>query len=308
MNYDLIIIGGGPAGAAAGVYAARKHLRTLLILKEFGGQSIVSNDIQNWVGTPHISGALLAKNLEAHVREYANDILEIKTDTLVEQVKKTKEGALVITDDNQTFNTKTLLVATGSKRRKLEVAGADKFEHKGVTYCASCEGPIFSGQDVIVVGGGNAGFETAAQLLAYTTSVTLIEYDQTFKAETITIKKTLANPRMVALNNTQILEIKGDKFVESIVYKNCASGKITEQKTQGVFVEIGQIAMTQFIQGVVKLNDYQQIIIDPTNQRTNKDGIWAAGDCTNILYHQNNIAVGDAVRALEDIYVYLKAK
>ncbi|MBU0722975.1 FAD-dependent oxidoreductase [Patescibacteria group bacterium] len=308
MNYDLIIIGGGPAGVAASVFAARKRLRTLLILKDFGGQSTVSNDIQNWIGTPHISGALLAKNLEAHVREYADDILDIKIDTFVTQVKKTKEGFCVITDDEQSFNTKTLLIATGSKRRKLEIVGADKFEHKGVTYCASCEGPMFSGKDVIVVGGGNAGFETAAQLLAYTKSVMLIEHEQIFRAERITVKKILANPKMVALNNTQILEIKGDKFVESIVYKDCASGKITEKKTQGVFVEIGQVPATQFIQGIVKLNDYQQIIIDPTNQKTNEDGIWAAGDCTNILYHQNNIAVGDAVRALEDIYVYLKTK
>jgi len=308
MNYDLIIIGGGPAGVAASVYAARKRLRTVLLLKDFGGQSTVSDDIQNWIGTPHISGALLAKNLEAHVREYADDILEIKMDTLVAQVEKTKEGVRVVTDDEQILNAKTLLVATGSKRQKLEITGADKFEHKGVTYCASCDGPMFSGKDVIVVGGGNAGFETAAQLLAYTQSVTLIEYGQTFNAETITVKKVLANPKITALKNTQILEIKGGKLVESIVYKDRVSGKITEQKTQGVFVEIGQVAATQFIQGVVELNDYQQVVIDPTNQKTSEDGIWAAGDCTNVLYHQNNIAVGDAVRALEDIYVYLKTR
>ena len=308
MDYDLIIIGGGPAGAAAGVYAARKYLKSVLIARDFGGQSVVSDDIQNWIGTPHIAGSKLAKDLEAHVREYAGDVLEIITDDEVVSVKKTNSGVVVNTTNGKTFSAKTLLVTTGSKRRKLIVPGADKFEHKGLTYCASCDGPMFSGKDVIVVGGGNAGFESAAQLLAYVKSVTLLDYGDTFKAEAITVKKVLADPKMFAFNNVETIEIKGDKMVNGIVYKNHKTGEITEKAVAGIFVEIGQMPATEFIEGVVELNNYKQVVIDPKTQKTKTDGIWAAGDCTDVLYHQNNIAVGDAVRALEDIYVYLKTK
>ena len=308
MDYDLIIIGGGPAGAAAGVYAARKYLKSVLIAKDFGGQSVVSDDIQNWIGTPHIAGNKLAQDLEAHVREYAGDVLEVVTNDEAVKVQKTDSGVIVTTESGKTFNAKTLLITTGSKRRKMTAPGADKFEHKGLTYCASCDGPMFSGKDVVVVGGGNAGFETAAQLLAYVKSVTLLEYGETFKAEAITVKKVLADSKMSAFNNVEIVEIKGDKMVNSIVYKNRATGEITKKDVAGIFVEIGQIPATGIVEGIVELNDYKQVVIDPNTQRTRTDGIWAAGDCTNVLYHQNNIAVGDAVRALEDIYVYLKAK
>ena len=304
--YDLIIIGGGPAGAAAGVYAGRKHLKTLLVAKEFGGQSIVSDDIQNWIGTPHISGVELAKQLEAHVREYASDVLEIKNDTVI-SIETIEGGIRVGMENGKTETARTLLVATGSIRRKLTVPGAKEFEHKGLTYCASCDGPLFSGKDVAVIGGGNAGFETSAQLLAYAKSVTLIEHNA-FKAETITVQKVLENQNIVALHNTEILEIKGDSMVHSIVYKDRATETISEKPVQGIFVEIGQMPNTHFLENIVELNSFKQVKIDHTTQRTSTDGIWAAGDCTNILYHQNNIAVGDAVRALEDIYVYLKTR
>jgi len=308
MDYDLIIIGGGPAGAAAGVYAARKCLKSVLIAKNFGGQSIVSDDIQNWIGTPHIAGMKLAENLEEHVREYAGDNLEIVTDDEAISVQKTDTGVIVTTAKGKTFESKALLIATGSKRRKLTVPGAEKFEHKGLTYCASCDGPMFSGKDVIVVGGGNAGFETAAQLLACVKSVTLLEQGEKFRAEAITIKKVTANPKMSAFNNVDLIEIKGDKMVESIVYKNKTTGEIIEKNIKGIFVEIGQMPATELVENVVTLNNYKQVVIDPKTQRTSTNGIWAAGDCTDVLYHQNNIAVGDAVRAMEDIYVCLKTK
>lgn len=304
--YDLIIIGGGPAGAAAGVYAARKRLKTLLIAKEFGGQSVVSGDIQNWIGTPHISGAELAKQLEAHVREYASDVLEIRNDK-VTSIEKIEGGIRVGMENGKTETARALLVATGSTRRKLDVPGAQQFEHKGLTYCASCDGPIFSGKDVAVIGGGNAGFETAAQLLAYVKSVILIEHNA-FKAEKITIQKVLEHPNMTAFENTETLEIKGAVMASAIVYKNRLTGEITEKPVQGIFVEIGQMPNTRFLEGVVELTPHKQVLIDSKTQRTSQDGIWAAGDCTDVLYHQNNIAVGDAVRALEDIYVYLKTK
>lgn len=299
--YDLIIIGGGPAGTAASVYAARKRLKTLLIAAEFGGQSTVSPEIQNWIGSVTISGEDLAKNFKEHVKAYAGDVLEVKEGEYVTSVTKSPEN-ITVTTDSGTYASKTLLVAAGSHRRKLNVPGADMLEHRGLTYCASCDGPLFTDMDVVVLGGGNAGFETVAQLLAYCKSVTLINRSDTYRAEPITINKILSNPKTKEIKNAEIMEVKGDIMVSSIVYKDKTTGEIHELPTQGVFVEIGQIPNTDFIKSVVEMTSGNQIIIDPRTQKTKTEGIWAAGDCTDILYHQNNIAAGDAVRALEDIY------
>lgn len=303
--HDLIIIGGGPAGCAAGVYAARKLLKTYLITETFGGQSIDSVDIQNWIGTPHISGPDLAKSMEAHVREYAGDAVTIVTAERVAKIEKIGGGFTATTESGKTFDAKTVLIATGGRRRALEVPGADRFEHKGLTYCASCDGPLFSGQDVFVIGGGNAAFETAAQLLAYTKSVTLLSRSE-FRADPVTMQTVCANPHMKAIAMAETLEILGDKFVTGIRYKD-KDGE-HEAKTGGIFVEIGLVPSTDYAEGVVELDKVKRVVIDPRNQRTSVEGIWAAGDCTNELYHQNNIAAGDAVKALEDIYLYLKAK
>ena len=309
MKYDLIIIGGGPAGAAAGVYAARKRLKTVLIAYEFGGQSKVSEEIQNWIGTPSISGIELAKRLEEHVRMYANDTLSIQTGEKATGIAKEKDGFTVTTDAGKTFSARAVLVATGSERRKLTVPGAEEFENKGITYCASCDGPIFAGKDVVVIGGGNAGFETASQLSAYTKSVTLLNRGPEFKADAITVEKVLQKENVKAFNNMEIMEIKGDATVNAIVYKNGETGEVVELPTGGIFVEIGQIPATGFVpEDLVQKNRYGQIIIDPRTQQTSQPGIWAAGDSTDVLYNQNNIAVGDAVRAVEDIYVHLHAK
>lgn len=308
MVHDLAIIGGGPAGVAAGVYASRKRLKTVFIAKDFGGQSAVSEEIENWIGTPKISGAELAKNLEAHLRAYAGDIVDIKAGETVQSVKKGKNGAFVVATDAGEYLTRTVLVTAGSARRKLTVPGAKEFENKGITYCASCDGPLFAGMETAVIGGGNAGFETAAQLLAYAKRVTLIHRNDEFKADPVTVKKVLAHPNMRAMRSTEILEIKGEKFVTGLVYQNKESGGPRELPVQGIFVEIGSSPATDFLGDLVKLTPYKQIVVDPRTQATSLPGIWAAGDCTDGLYHQNNIAAGDAVKALEDIYMYLHAK
>ncbi|MEK7635045.1 MAG: FAD-dependent oxidoreductase [Patescibacteria group bacterium] len=306
MNYDLIIIGGGPAGAAAGVYAARKQIKTLLIADTFGGQSVESNEIQNWIGTPAISGMDLAKNLKEHVKQYADGFVEIKEGERVNKVEHIEKDGFLVTTSKDIYKTKTILVATGSSRRKLDVPGAKEFEGKGITYCASCDGPFFADKDVVVVGGGNAGFESAAQLLAYCKSVTLISQFE-FNADPKTIEKVLANPKMKSLSNAEPVEIKGDKFVKSIVYKRTAPFvDCVEIDTDGVFVEIGHLPSTSFVSDLLKIDQYGCIKIDHQTQRSSVEGIWAAGDCTDILYHQNNIAVGDAIKALEDIYMELQ--
>ena len=306
--YDLIIIGGGPAGVSAGVYASRKQLKSLLITKEFGGQSVVSEDIQNWIGTPHISGADLAKSFEDHLREYAKDVVDIKEGTLVSGITKTDDGFKVATSDGEVHKSTAVLIATGSDRRKLEVPGAAEFDNKGLTYCASCDGPLFSGQDVVVIGGGNAGFETAAQLLAYAKSVTLLHHTSEFKADPVTVEKVLAHPNMTGVLNAETTSVVGENFVNGLTYKDTVSGEEKKLDVAGVFVEIGVVPTTDFAQGAVNLDAYNRIEIDPWTQQTSTSGIWAAGDCTNIRYHQNNISAGDGVRALEDIYVSLKAK
>ena len=308
MIYDLIIIGGGPAGTAAAVYAARKKLKTLFITSEWGGQSVVSEQIYNWVGSPSISGNELAQNFKKHVLANVGDSLEVKESEKVDAISKTGEEFSVKTESGQEFLAKTILIATGSIRRKLSAKNADKLEHKGLTYCASCDGPLFEGMDVAVIGGGNAAFETAAQLLAYCKSVTLINRSDTFRADQITIDKVLKNPKIIAIKNVDILEIQGDKFVEGLVYKNTTTAEEKELKVSGIFVEIGQIPNTSFVKDLVPLDEIGRIKIDAWSQKTEIPGIWAAGDCTNVLYHQNNIAAGDAVRALEDIYLAIHTK
>jgi NADH-dependent peroxiredoxin subunit F len=307
MIYDLIIVGGGPAGASAAVYAARKKLKTLMVIYEWGGQSIVSEKIYNWIGTTEISGDELAKSFKNHVLANTGEDLEVKEGAKVLSITKENDIFTVTTDDNNTFNSKTILITTGSGRRKLEALNADKLEHKGLTYCATCDGPLFSGGDVVVVGGGNAGFESAAQLLAYCKSVTLLHRSENFRADEITVQKVLQNPKMKAIKNVEILEVLGDKFVEGIKYKDKKTGEETILNVSGIFIEIGQIPNTNFLKDLVSLDEIGKIKIDPWTQKTETPGVWAAGDCTNILYHQNNIASGDAVKALEDIYKTLHA-
>jgi len=303
--YDLIIIGGGPAGTAAGVYASRKQLKTLFITSEWGGQSTVSPDIQNWIGSANISGTQLAKDLEGHLRAYADGWVDIKDKTYVTNIEKTDAGHKVTFGD-ESAEAKAVLIATGSKRRRLDVPGADELEHKGLTYCASYDGPIFAGQDVVVVGGGNAAFETAAQLLAYTKSVTLLNRSDSYKADPVTVEKVLAHPNMRGITGATPTKVNGEKFVSGLVYKK--DGEEIELPVTGIFLEIGMIPNTDYVGDAVKLDAYGRVEIDPWTQKTATEGIWAAGDCTNIKYHQNNISAGDAVKALEDIYVTLKAK
>jgi NADH-dependent peroxiredoxin subunit F len=308
MIYDLIIIGGGPAGTAASVYAARKKLKTLLIVSEWGGQSIVSPEIFNWIGTTSLSGNELAENFKKHVMANVGDSLEVKEGHKVTKVSKKGEVFSVLLEGGEEFESKTILVSSGSNRRRLEAKNADTLEHKGLTYCASCDGPLFSDLDVAVIGGGNAGFESAAQLLAYCKSVTLFNRGETFRADEVTVEKVLQHPNMRVIKNTEILEVKGEKFVNGLSYKDTVTGEVKDLPVAGIFVEIGQIPNTEFLKDILPLDPIGRVLIDPKTQKTTVPGIWAAGDCTDVLYHQNNIAAGDAVRALEDIYLDLHAR
>ncbi len=314
--YDLAIIGGGPAGVAAGVYAARKRLRTVFIAETFGGQSTDSLDIQNWIGTPHIPGPELAKALEAHLREYASDVVTLRAGERAEKVARSASG-FSITTGSGSYEAKTVLIATGGSRRRLNVPGAAEFENKGIVYCASCDGPLFAGQDTVVIGAGNAGFETAAQLLAYAKSVTLLNRRDAFdRADAKTVEAVRAHPNMAILTDTVPVSVHGEMFVKSLKVKNAKTGEERDLPAGGIFVEIGALPATGLVQGLVAMDEFNHIKVDPRTQRAFSPneadepffGVWAAGDCTDGLYHQNNIAAGDAVKALEDIYLFIQSR
>ncbi|HLP86645.1 MAG TPA: FAD-dependent oxidoreductase [Candidatus Paceibacterota bacterium] len=304
--YELIILGGGPAGTAAAVYAARKQLKTAIITSDFGGQSMVSEKIFNWIGTPEIPGVDLASNFKKHVLYYKGPYLDVIEGEKITSVTKNDNVITVKSESGKEYTSKALIIATGSGRRKLEAINADTFENKGITYCASCDGPLFADQDVVVIGGGNAAFETSAQLLAYCKSVTLIHRSENFRADEITVKKIFENPKFKAITNSEVVRVDGEQFVSSITYKNKITGETGTLPTAGIFVEIGQIPNIDFVKDIVKIDDFGKIAVDPMNQMTSVEGIWAAGDCTNGRYHQNNIAAGNGVVALEDAYLWIQ--
>jgi NADH-dependent peroxiredoxin subunit F len=312
--YDLIIVGGGPGGVAAGIYAARKKIKTLLITDTFGGQSLVSNDIQNWIGTKSISGFDLAKSLEEHLR--AQEGMEIVDGELVSSVvKKDAGGFTVTTNAGKTFDTKYILLTSGSRRKRLGVPGEDQFDGKGVVFCTTCDAPLFGGKTVVVVGGGNSALEGVLDLIPYASKIYLMVRSEVLRGDPTTQEKIKAlatgdSPKVEILWNSVIEEIKGDKFVTGIKYKdlkaNNGVGESKDLPLDGVFVEIGLIPNSDFVKDLVKLDDYGHVVVDHRTQATSAAGIWAAGDVSDVLYDQNNISVGDSIKAVLNIYDQVK--
>jgi alkyl hydroperoxide reductase subunit F len=312
MFYDVIIVGGGPAGSAAAVYTARKKLKTLLVTESFGGQSIVSDDIQNWIGEPHISGFDLAKKFEEHVRAFP-DMVEVKMPEKAVSVRPVNcrvGDALcdfeVKTDQDETYQGKTVILAAGARRRKLGIPGEEKFEGKGVAYCSTCDAPLFSGRKVAVVGGGNAGLEAVQDLFPYAAEIYLMEYGEALKGDPVTQEEIKKNPKLKEIIfNAQTIEIKGDGFVTGVVYKDRKSGEEKILEVSAIFVEIGSIPNSEMVRDVAALDTYGQVVIDSKHGSTSVPGIFAAGDITDDPYKQNNISAGDAVKAALAAYAYL---
>lgn len=304
--YDVVIIGGGPAAVAASVYAARKKMKTLLVAESFGGQSIVSADIHNWVGERSISGIALAEKLEAHARAYAADI-DIWSDRAERVVRLEGEPVSfsVTTKAGKVVETRTVLVASGSRRKRLGVPGEDVFDGKGVAYCSICDAPLFGGKDVLVVGGGNAGLEAVVDLHAYAKSITLIQRSDALRGDLVTQEKMRGWDNVRVIYNSQITEIMGDAFVTGARIKNSVTGAEDTLAAEGVFVEIGALPNSDLALGLVALDPIGRIVTDPRTGRASIPGIWAAGDVSDGLYQQNNIAAGDAIRALLNIHSYL---
>ncbi|OGG51585.1 hypothetical protein A3C18_01270 [Candidatus Kaiserbacteria bacterium RIFCSPHIGHO2_02_FULL_54_11b] len=304
--YELAIVGGGPAGAAAAIYAARKRLKTVMVLEEWGGQSGVSSDIQNWIGTPSISGADLADNLKKHVMQYAGEFLTIISPVRATGLKPDDMSVEITLSKGDPIVASTVLITTGANRRKLEVPGADTYDQKGLTYCASCDGPLFADKDAAIIGGGNAAFETALQLLTYCKTVTLFNRGEAFKADEISVAAALAHPNMRVVKNSEIIAVEGAQFVTGLRWKDSKTNVETLLPVEGIFVEIGLLPNTDWVGTALEMNAVKQIKVDPRTHQTSHPRVWAAGDCTDGLYHQNNIAAGDAVKALEDIYMSLR--
>ncbi len=301
--HDLVIVGGGPAGVAAGIYAARKKMKTILVAETFGGQSFVSADVQNWIGTKSVSGFDFAKMLEDHLR--AQEDIEIVDGALV--VKVEKEGSLfkVMTNTGKEFETKILLVTSGSRRKKLNIPGEARLDGKGVAYCSTCDAPIFKDKRVAVIGGGNAGLEAVLDLIPYASEIYLLEYSNVLKGDPITQEKVKNNPKVKIITMAKALEVSGDTFVTGVKYEERSTGEAKGLVLDGVFVEIGSVPNADMIKDLVTLNQYGEIVVDHKTQKTSCEGIWAAGDVSDVIYKQNNISAGDAVKAILNIYDYL---
>lgn len=305
--YELVIIGGGPAAVAAAVYAGRKQIKTALITETFGGQSIVSNEIYNWVGTKAISGVALAMSLEEHAREHISTIIEGQRVLSVEKVDGGPPAGFfkIKTNKGQVIETKTVLVASGSRRRRLGVPGEDRLDGKGVVFCSTCDAPLFKNKKVVIVGAGNAGLEAAVDSIPYASEITLLVRGSEMRGDAITQAKVTSHPKIKILFNTIVEEITGDTFVTGVRIRNKSENIVSQLEVQGVFVEIGALPNSDFVKELVTLDERNEIIVNPVTQVSSCEGVWAAGDVSNVLYKQNNISAGDAVKALLNIYEYL---
>lgn len=304
--YDTIIIGGGPAGVSAGVYAARKKMKALFITEGFGGQSVVSDDIGNWIGHKSIAGIQLAKDLEEHLK--AQEGIEIKEGERAQLVEKITNGFRVTTNTSS-YETRTVIVCSGARHRKLNVLGEAEFDGKGVAYCSTCDAPMFRGKVVAVVGGGNSGLEAVQDLLPYASEVYLLNYSDKTKGDPSTLEKIKTSEKFKGvIYNAETTEITGEQLVNGLKYKDRLTGEGKTLAVQGVFVEIGAVPNSDLVKDLVELNSGGEIVLDHRTSATSMPGIFAAGDVTDEAYKQNNISAGDGVKAALSAYEYILKK
>jgi alkyl hydroperoxide reductase subunit F len=302
--YDTIIIGGGPAGAGAAVYAARKRLKTLVITEDFGGQSLVSAGIENWIGEITITGRELAEKLQKHVQ--AQKDVEIKAPEKVTTVVEGPECTFEVrTDKGAAYRSKTVIVASGGRRKRLRVSGEDRLEGKGVAYCSTCDAPFFQDRDVAVVGGGNSALETVIDLAPYARKIFLLIRSDQVKGDPAIYEKVAKFPQLHVVNHAEVQKILGDEAVEGLGYKDLRTGELQELAVQGVFIAIGSHPNSDFLRNLVDTNQAGEILVDHRTAQTSKRGIFAAGDVTDDPYKQNNISAGDGVRAALSAYHYI---
>jgi alkyl hydroperoxide reductase subunit F len=295
---DLIIIGAGPAGITAAVYAARKKLDFSVIAKDIGGQAAWSGDIENYTGYQFITGPELALKFKEHMEKFEFDLHEG-----IEAVKVEKEtsGFKIQTSKGESFSARTVIVASGKRSRMLNVPGEVEFKNRGVTYCATCDGPLFANKDVVIIGGGNSGLDAALQMIKIASKVYLIDTAEKLIGDPVMQEKVKASPKVEILYKTKILEIMGETFVKGIRVET--QGKPQQIKAEGVFVEIGLIPNSEFI-NFVKKNKLNEIIINCAAE-TSHAGVFAAGDVTNVPEKQIIVAAGEGAKASLAAFKYL---
>ncbi len=295
--HDLIIIGGGPAGITAGIYAARKKIKTMLVAKNFIGQVGVSGIIENWPGEIEIIGPNLMLKFEEHLRAQEIEIKEEEVVTI------NKGNNFVVQTNKNNFEARTIIVATGRKPRKIDVPGEKEYTGKGVVYCTTCDAPLFKDRRVVVVGGGNTGFESAIELTEHAKEVFLFEKSSSVLADEI-LQEKAKQKNIKIFTDCEITKIEGENFVKKIIYKERIEAK--EMLIDGVFIQVGSIPTTNFLGNLVELNQEKEIIINERTCQTKTDGLFAAGDVTNIIYKQIVTATGEGAKAALSTYNYLK--
>jgi alkyl hydroperoxide reductase subunit F len=291
--FDVLIVGGGPAGAAAAVYAARKGIRTGIASERFGGQVLDTLGIENFISVKETEGPKFALALEEHVRNYEVDIMNLQRAKALATVDGMVEVQL---ESGATLKSKSVILSTGARWRNINVPGEHEFKNKGVAYCPHCDGPLFKGKRVAVIGGGNSGVEAAIDLAGLVAHVTLVEFDTQLRADEVLQRKLRSLPNVTVLTNAQTTEITGDQKVNGLVYKDRASGEQHKVDLEGVFVQIGLVPNTEWLKGTLELSKFGEIVVDAKGA-TSLPGVFAAGDCTTVPFKQIIIAAGDGAKA-----------
>ncbi len=292
--FDVLVVGGGPAGAAAAIYAARKGIVTGIAAERFGGQVLDTLAIENFISVPHTEGPQLAAALERHVREYDVDIMNLQR---AEALVPGEDFIEVKLASGASLKSKTVILSTGARWRQMNVPGENEYRNKGVAYCPHCDGPLFKGKRVAVVGGGNSGVEAAIDLAGIVSHVTLIEFDAKLRADEVLQRKLRSLPNVRVIVSAQTTEVTGDgRRVDGLLYKDRHGGEIHRIDLEGVFVQIGLLPNTEWLKGTLKLSNRGEIEVDARGE-TSVAGVFAAGDCTTVPYKQIVIAMGEGSKA-----------
>ena len=295
--FDMLMVGGGPAGAAAAVYAARKGIRTGVVSENFGGQTLDTLAIENYISIKETDGPKFALALEQHVRGYDVDIMNMqRAKALVLNTGLDKNLIEVQLESGATLRSKSVVISTGARWKNINVPGEREFKNKGVAYCPHCDGPLFKGKHVAVIGGGNSGVEAAIDLAGIVGHVTLIEFDKALRADAVLVRKLHSLSNVTVIINAQTTEITGDQKVNALIYKDRANEELHTVALEGVFIQIGLVPNTDWLKGVVDLSKHGEIIVDAKGQ-TSVPGVFAAGDATTVPFKQIIIAAGDGAKA-----------
>ncbi|MCL2558906.1 MAG: alkyl hydroperoxide reductase subunit F [Turicibacter sp.] len=299
--FDVLVIGGGPAGASAAIYAARKGINTGIVAERFGGQPLDTMGIENIIGTPYTEGPKFVAQLEEHVNEYHVDVMKATKAVKLERTDKVE----VTLSNGAVLKSKTVVLATGARWRDLNVPGESQFKNKGIAYCPHCDGPLFKGKKVAVVGGGNSGIEAAIDLAGVVLHVTVVEFADKLLADTVLQDKLYSLPNVDVVLNAQTTEISGDTTVKGLTYTNRVSGKSQTLDVEGIFILIGLVPNTDWLKGSsVEMDGRGQILVDG-HGATNVEGVYAAGDCTDSIYKQIIISMGSGATAALGAFDYM---